>query len=203
MKHIVFALSIVPILLFSQRPYTIYTNSILNKDFKIELSAKKDTTLYIYCNTEDPVSSYGGVILRKAKGIQLFKEEINYIKSKYIEWRDVSIKNKVTQFNKKIEIENPLYYNTFFEFNREVYKSYPVRLNYIFAVTDKDDETIHALYIYTNNVKSMSNEFVENKELNFVFLNEDEINDFINKVDINSIRKHLSKPSVDDLFKNE
>ncbi|MFV0147661.1 hypothetical protein OBK20_04865 [Empedobacter falsenii] len=187
----------------------MYQMSYFKKDFIIEVGndntikkKKKDIDKYFIdyyisvqsiedINNNDRVS-----LLVKHYKYDKFIEYLENIKSKYVEWKNIAIVNNIENINKIIDVKAPIIDAVFYYSDWHIDKLVHLETKF----TKFDDK--FSILINSDELTSWSNEFIKNKGFALVFSSEEEIEDFINKLNNEkAIELIKSKEAKEDLFK--
>jgi len=169
-----------------------YFNKINTINIDVETEYKYD--LYVNMYSLDLNAETGGIIIDE-KTNNNFINSLTLAKSKYVEWANVALTNKVDVARKKMDYSCIV--DGYFLYGDEWHINRSIKLDYVFKIV----ETGPVLIVYTNKMISGSNEYIDHKGFAFVFQNVKEINDFINIMSQKSIDTHIKKPKSIDLFK--
>ncbi|AZA76618.1 hypothetical protein EG347_03335 [Chryseobacterium sp. G0186] len=185
---------------WSQVKYDTYSLDYWTKqkDFKIEVSGANHMLekVWIESSSLDSTSKEGYIIV-DGKKVEDFISFMNFAKSKYDEWSKTAKDNKVEELSKSIEPENKITTSTAFSYGKWQF-AYGVRLNPKFILDKKGAN----LVISTGQLQSSSNKFIKNDGLVLVFSSSKEIQDFIDKFNIQKMIDVLNKKDQkEDLFK--
>lgn len=186
-----------------------YESAFFEKEYKISiyndisLKKKKDINKYFieyYIRTQ-PLSSYDSdltTLIITYNKLEPFINYLNEIRVKYKEWKKTAIENNVKEIEKDFMIKSP-YLQAGFTYS-EWYYDLSVTLSSRFKYLDKIDN--YAIIINSGELKSNSNSFIDSKGFALVFSSEEEIEDFINKLNNEkAIELIKSKEAKEDLFK--
>lgn len=187
----------------------MYQMSYFKKDFIIEVGndntikkKKKDIDKYFIdyyisvqsiedINNNDRVS-----LLVKHYKYDKFIEYLENIKSKYVEWKNIAIVNNIENINKIIDVKAPIIDAVFYYSDWHIDKLVHLETKF----TKFDDK--FSILINSDELTSWSNEFIKNKGFALIFSSEEEIEDFINKLNNEkAIELIKSKEAKEDLFK--
>lgn len=186
-----------------------YEMSYLKKDFIIEV--KNDNTIkkkkkdinkylidyYISVQSKEDINNNDRIsLLIKHYKYDKFIEYLENIKSKYVEWKNIAIANNIEEINKTIEIKAPII-DAVFHYS-DWHMDGLVHLETKFTKFDDN----FSILINSDELTSWSNEFIKNKGFLMIFRSEEEIEDFINKLNNEkAIELIKSKEAKEDLFK--
>ena len=155
---------------------------------------------YVQLHSFDPLSNNCGILITQDR-LYGIKEYIKYCKSKYIEWQKVAIENNVNDLKKKIQIK-PFEVKSFFIYGKDFHYDLSVQLNAKFVIVELDGVINYVINIYTSELTSSTNKYIKMSGGNLIFSNVEEIDDFLLKLSDSRVKKRLSQPKVEDLFKN-
>ncbi|MEI6823620.1 MAG: hypothetical protein WCL51_16940 [Bacteroidota bacterium] len=187
---------------FSQKKYDSYESSYFNKEYDLSLSYKSelDFTLWITAPSFDKLHSKDGVLSLSFQRFDNFTNALIEAKSKYIEWVKTAKENNVNDLLKHMELSNKSKIDVGFVYG-EMQFNFDITLKYDFMILQKGDKIKYLLLIKTGEVVSSSNQFMKSDGLAIVLSSEKEINDFLDKISLDKIRKITSKPKSEELFK--
>lgn len=179
-----------------QEKIDVYNMSYFGeKDFEIQATKpKKDNFQYFIDAFGIEGDKDQVTLLLNSKDVEDFKKNILQARAKYVEWKEIAIKNGVEQLDKDIET-GKIKTSAAFVYGREWEFDFSAILTCRYKISDGK----HLLIINSNELTSSSNEFIKYDGLYFVFQNLDELDFFLSKLDNNKVLKHFKK---DDLFKN-
>ena len=166
--------------------------------YKIEVSDEKGEIdkIWIEAPTLDKTSREGYIII-DAKKLPDFIEYLKLGKSKYEEWSKTAKENNVTELNKEIEPAKRFNTTAAFKYGKWQY-DFSNNLTAKFLILK--DKTL--LTISTGNLQSSSNQFMKNEGVILVFSDADEIQQFIDQLDLAKFTELIkSKDKKEDLFK--
>lgn len=167
--------------------------------FDIEASSVKNEkfSFYIYCSPKGGKTDKIGFIL-KSKEVKEFCEQLNAIKPKFEEWSKTAKDNNVTNYDKKFDTDFSST-NAFFLYGSKWCFSYSFKFKPYFKVTN-DGECLVVFNI--GELTSVSNRFMTNKGFMMVFKSSQEIDAFIQALDVDKVfKKGEEKAKENDLFK--
>jgi hypothetical protein len=197
---IVLAMVLVANLGFCQEKIGSYSSSYFEgKEYEIAASKGEkegDYTFYIDAYSSD--SSIKKITLSiDADGIVAFRESLTQAKAKYVSWSKTAKENNVSTLDKtmkdvKFKSSVAYLYGSKWQFDFSV--------NYIFRAKLIDNQ-MHLIIQNKRELVSSSNQFIKSDGFLLVFESEQEINDFISKLDIQEVITHFNKKnSKEDLF---
>ena len=192
---------LLPLLSFSQTDYTNYEMSYFEKKniYKIQVSEDKQALdrVWIDAFSMDGTSKEGSLII-DAKKLEGFKEYLNFAKAKYLEWEKTAKENNVKELDKEIEFDGKRqFYSAAFSYGKWHF-DYSVPLKYRFKIVDGK----YLLIISTGELNSSSNQFIDSDGIVIVFSNENEIQEFIDKLNVAKMEEIFkNNTKKDDLFK--
>ncbi len=198
--------SIITLQSYGQEDYETYRMSYLTTpdDFKISVTggAKQKVIFYIGAiDIKTAEINKIGIRLEDMLENERFRDYVNECKAKYIEWKDVAIKNNVTKLSKEMEIKSPKMGAYWYHYNGWEFDD-NVRLRAVFKIVESDSRIQYLLLFYTQELQSISNEYITSDGPTIVFNSSEEIEDFVEKLDFVKAREFLEAPKVEDLFKN-
>jgi hypothetical protein len=181
---------------YSQDEYNTYYNSYVKESYSISVGSEKPNNYYIYIRmmSMESKSDEGGINfthIEHADFIQTMKDA----KSKYNEWSATAKQNSVDKLSKTMSYTFKT--GGYFQYGSKWHFQKVVVLTFDFMIID----TKHLLVIRTNELQSMTNEYIKHDGFTFVFQSSKEISDFINLISIENIQSFLNKPKTSDLFK--
>lgn len=200
-KLLLFILAFLPFLVFAQKDYDSHYMSIPgagDDEYEILISEKKGglDDVYIYAHSLDNIYSKS-VLIVNGKKIPVFKQYLIYVRDKFNEWKGKAESNNVESFSKQIDAELKDSYKAAFGTSDWNFDN-RVQLKSFFSVNDG----ISSLYITSGNLYSSSNRFIESKGLVFYYTDGKQLDDLINKMDIQKITDAISNvKDTDILFK--
>lgn len=198
-KLLLFATLFLAIAMNAQKKFSEYSSSYWTDktNYNIEVSNKGDELekIYIDVHTLDRLQTEGSINVSK-KRLPEFISFLNECKSKYVEWTKTAKENKVTDLSKEIETEKKFSTDVAFRYGKWQFTS--ARINPRFIVDNKGSY----LALTTGELQSSTNQFMKMDGLALVFSSEQEINDFIEKLNVDEIEKFIkSNSDKKDLFK--
>lgn len=160
---------------------TIKTFSILGEEYDFQASELKEDstyTVYVSGHSLDALNKKGGLMI-KSKHIERFIACLNKGKKKYVEWTNTAKENNIKDLTKDIDVgkmprlEGYFYYSEWkFDFNVVPFVKY--------MVTEKKDGSVdYAFLIYTGELTSSSNKYIDSDSFVYAFYSEEEIEEFI------------------------
>lgn len=199
-KLLFFATLFLAIAMDAQTQVAIYsTNYWTDKtDFKIEVSDAKGKLdrVWIETRTMDRLSTDGYLLIDEKK-MPEFLSFLEFCKNKYVEWSATAKQNNVTELNKKIEPEKKFSTAAAFRYGKWQF-DYSNILSARFLIS----EGKHLLIFSTGELQSSSNQFMKNDGIALVFTDIEEIQAFIDKLDITKFNEFLNtKENKEELFK--
>lgn len=167
-------------------------------EYKIEISDKNGELdrVWIETPTLDRLGSEGYLMIDEKK-VPDFIEMLKFCKVKYDEWGKTAKENNVTELNKPIELEKRFNTPAAFKYGKWQF-DYSNVLSPKFLIS----EGKHLLILTTGEMQSSSNQFMKNDGIALVFSDSQEIQDFIDKFDVEKFKNFLkSNSQKDNLFK--
>lgn len=182
----------------SQEHYADYYSKFVQSNFEIEIHSEnlEKYDLFINLFSMDELSEKGGIILTQNNHSEFLKQ-LKLAKEKYIEWKSVASANGVKDFQK--EMTYSLIAETYFYYLKEWYFQKITTIYFEFKTLD-DGRNI--LIMRTTKLKDDLNKYITHDGFVLVFESESEINSFINKITIEKVNAHISKPKTSALFKD-
>jgi len=202
MKKFLFILIIThyAIIVSAQSKIDEYRSSYFNKTYSVNASQNKNDTnkydYYIECASADKLHKQVVIMINSSK-IQDFIDYLNTNKQIYDKWNKTAKANNVTELDKEIETKSFECTSAF------VYGDWNFDFNVLLKSRVKIINGKMFLIFSSGELQSSSNQFMKHDGLLLVFSAPDEIDDFIEKIDISKVRKYFaSKNKTDQLFKN-
>lgn len=181
--------------LHAQKVVDTYTLSYFNKTYDIEAFETSKDTINIYLGVSAEQATTKALINVSSYNLAEFKNSLQQMKLKFIEWSDVAKKNNVKELSKEMEISFPSvdigWFGTewHFAFYQKIRPRFKILDNGTYIVTLSDKYT------------SSSNEYI-NETIYWVFSNPKEIDDLISKLDLDKIKAKLDVDvKASELFK--
>ncbi len=186
---------------WSQEKMTSYDNSYIEKTYDISTYFPDNNkfTLYIDALSIDEYYEKTGFRITH-KQYEDFVQAIKKAKIKYSEWVQTAIENEVTDMDKQMSISCKVggYFYGGDEWKFDDFVS-PI---FNFRITDNSGESRHMLVVLSGTLNSSTNSYIDAKGAALVFMNEGEIDSFLEKISIEEIEEFRSKPDKKDLFKD-
>lgn len=198
-KLLLFATVFLAISTNAQKKFTEYSLSYWTDKttYNIEVSNNGNELekIYIDVHTLDTLQKEGSINISK-KRLPDFITFLNECKSKYVEWSKTAKANNVTDLNKAIETEKKFTSDVAFRYGKWQFTSARISPKFIL------DKKGIFLALTTGELQSSSNQFMKMDGLALVFSSEDEISDFIGKLNLVEIENFIKDNSdKKDLFK--
>ncbi|TYP89470.1 hypothetical protein BC792_12772 [Sphingobacterium allocomposti] len=185
--------------IYGQVDYDTYFATAGNnkEEFKIQITEKKGVVDEVYIYSKSVDNTYDKcVLVVKAKKLGTFVDYLKYVNTKFKEWSETAIKNKVDDFSKDIDADLRDYYSVGFAYD-DWYMDSRVKLKSMFAVNEGDP----IIYIYTGTIYSNSNSYIQSKGLFMPFATPEDLQELIDKLDVSMMQRSLSKNSdTENLF---
>jgi hypothetical protein len=202
MKKVIIAalISLTSFQAFSQEKINTYTSEYFKgKEYEIAASkGKKEGEYTYYLDAYSRDSSIKKITLSiDSDDLLDFRESLNQAKEKYISWSKTAEEHNVSELDKtmkdiKFKSAVAFLYGSKWQFDFSV--------NYIFRAKLIDNQ-MHLIIQNKRELVSSSNQFMKSDGFLLVFESEQEINDFISKLDIQQVISHFNKKnSKEDLF---
>lgn len=180
----------------AQESYTTYTMGYLEKEFSIQIG--NDAKLYIDVLNMDKTSSQCGLIL-KAKKADAFIECLDTALKKFVEWKEIAIKNNVKEFRKEVACNCKV--EGYFSFSDWQFDML-VMPTFEFLILDGSGTPTPVMMIRTGKLQSGTNQYIDSDGGCIVFKDEKEFRDFITKIKPKTVQDFLSsQPKKEELFK--
>ena len=183
----------------AQEKVSEYSMNYFNdKNYNIEASDVKgeEFRYYIDCASWEDDTDVVGISFESTK-IQEFQNKMNEIKDKYVEWTNTAKQNGVTNFDKNFDIKLPSV-NCFFMYGDYHFDFYRTPNAYFKVTTDGECYAI----ISIRDLQASDNQYIKHDGLFMIFSSDEEIDDFINAIDMKHvIEKAEKKANTDNLFK--
>ncbi len=171
---------------FNDKAYNIEATEIKNGKFRY----------YIDCASWESNDDVVGISL-DSDITQDFRNGMNEIKDKYIEWKNTAEQNNVTNFDKNFDISLPRV-NCFFRYG-EYHFSFNRKPNVYFKVTS--DGKCYAI-LSIKDLTASDNQYIKHDGLFMVFSSDKELDEFIDAIDPKYVyERSEKKTNTDDLFK--
>lgn len=186
-------LSMICLFIYGQVDYDTYFATAGNnkEEFKIQITEKKGVVDEVYIYSKSVDNTYDKcVLVVKAKKLGTFVDYLKYVNTKFKEWSETAIKNKVDDFSKDIDADLRDYYSVGFAYD-DWYMDSRVKLKSMFAVNEGDP----IIYIYTGTIYSNSNSYIQSKGLFMPFATPEDLQELIDKLDVSMMQRSLSKNS--------
>ena len=203
MKKFLFTLACVlitsgSICSYGQSAYTQYHSSYFDKDYSIALGTPEPNGLFTYYITiQDAESKHDVNLFIESDKIEAFVLSLKQCLSKYIEWKNVAIENNVTDLSKNIDVKFSKV-SAAFLYGRDWNFDFSVSLSARFRVTTSKD---YVLIIDTDKLQSGSNQYINLKSAYIVLSSEEDIQEFINALDLGKAKEFQNKQTdKTDLF---
>ena len=121
---------------------------------------------------------------------------LHYIKEKFTEWRNIAIKNNVKEISKNFE--KSINIEPFFRLNGKLYQAKSTYIDFYFGNIDTDFTVLG----FSPELKSYHNEYITYNPIVVIFTNVNDIDNLLNEITIDKVKKGLNAPDVNELFKN-
>jgi len=203
MKNILTILLLIPLLLFSQEEIGSY--ELFGEEYKFEATEpdeKGEYTLYASGYASDGIVSQGGLMI-KSKKIDDFVISLNEAKNKYVEWTSTAKENNVNDLSKDIKSSPPsvgayfAYSDWHFDFNVSPF------YKYLITKSDKTGKISYCLALYTGDLESSDNQYIDADSFIYAFYSLEEIESFISLFDKQLVLDKFNiKNNKEDLFKD-
>lgn len=184
----------------AQEALESYDMEYFDKEFAIQASKPEpngDFSFYIDCESTDATSSQISLIV-KEKVLDDFRNVIDSARAVYTRWQSAAIENGITELDKEIKLDK-VRLQAAFLYGSKWQLDFTISLKARFKVLNGKQ-----LLILSNKteLQSSSNQFMKSDGFFFVFSNESEIQDFLGKLNRESVIAHFSeKGETDELFK--
>ena len=196
MKKILFLFFILfsAINIFAEQKVGEYFNNYFDKNFEIEASEKNGNLQTVFIGVVSEGSS-NAFIAVEGKDLDKFKNSLELVKAKYIEWKKIAIENQVTEMNKEFGIEFPKV--EIYWLGTKWWSSYKVKVNFRFMILD--DGKMVATWV--PKVTHWDNKYID-ETVYFVFSNTEDFDNLISQLNYQDFQNKLSqKKKNEDLFK--
>lgn len=201
MRKILNALLVaLPLLASAQSNFTQFTMSYFseNTEYDIMISEKNKALDKIYIDAYSiDTSSKKGTFIIEAKKLDNFKKFLLEAKAKYNEWTVTAKENNVTDFDKDIPYGGQNLYAAGFVYG-EWHFDFSVTPKARFRIVDGK----YLLIIDSQKLQASDNRYIDSKGILLVFNSDKEIQDLINKLDVENMNTLINKESSkESLFK--
>ncbi len=164
---------------FDGKNYNIGATEVKNGEF----------SYYIDCASWEDDTDIVGINFKSTK-IQEFQNKMNEIKDKYVEWTNTAKQNGVTNFDKNFDIKLPSV-NCFFMYGDYHFDFYRTPNAYFKVTTDGECYAI----ISIRDLQASDNQYIKHDGLFMIFSSDEEIDDFINAIDMKHVIEKAEKKS--------
>lgn len=200
MKQLLFILLLISFNVYSQENFSTYRNEYTKATYNIQIAKNKDNTfrLYIDAMSLDKSNPKGGIIIDEKD----YNNFVNYLiksKDKYKEWTETAKSNNVKELDKIMTYK--CHANSYFMYGKEWQFAFDIQLKSHFMVLEVVDVK-YLLLIKTGQLVSSSNQFMKVSDFMIVFENTDEIDKFLNTIQLSKIKEFMLQPDKKDLFKD-
>ena len=183
---------------FSQEKFSNYESKLLNKKFDV-LVSKDDASkikFYVSAYSLDGANKESMLIVDE-ENLKDFINYLDFLKSKFTEWKKTAIENKVDELDKEITKLDKNYSSAFsygkwqFDFSTELSSNFKII------------KGVHSIRINTGELVSNSNQYIKSNGFVFIFGSEEEFDNLKNVLNLDSAKDFfVKKESKQDLFKN-
>jgi hypothetical protein len=200
MKQLIFILLLISFNAYSQENFSTYRNEYTKATYNIQIAKNKDNTFRLYIDSwsVDKSSTKGGIIIDEKD----YNNFVNYLiksKDKYKEWTETAKSNNVKELDKIMNYK--CHANSYFMYGKEWQFAFDIQLKSHFMVLEVVDVK-YLLLIKTGQLVSSSNQFMKVSDFMIVFENTDEIDKFLNAIQLSKIKEFMLQPDKKDLFKD-
>lgn len=183
---------------FSQEKYSSYDSKLLNKKFDVLVSKDDNSKIKFW------VSSYSldgankeSMLIIEEENLNDFINYLDFLKSKFTEWKKTAIENKVDDLDKDISKLDKNYSSAFsygkwqFDFSTELSSNFKII------------KGVPSIRINSGELVSNSNQYIKSVGFVFIFGSEEEFDALKKVLDLQSAKDFfVKKESKQDLFKN-
>ncbi len=173
------------------------TYRVLERDFDIEAGYDSNNRLVVYIGV---ISEYDHeksmIAITGENNVESFVSALQQVKAKYNEWKDVAIKNNVTDYKKAIDVTFPnveIYWRGASKWYSSFSRNF---IKMLFLVSEEGKATVGC----GGEAKDWDNEYITQKWY-FLFSSSNEIEGLVKALNIEGIKSKISsKQNTDDLF---
>ncbi|MGJ1369403.1 hypothetical protein [Sphingobacterium spiritivorum] len=201
MKKIIFIIYLFTICFtaYGQVEYDYYEISAgkQKEKHKIEISDKKGKIDEIYIYTRPMDKLYDNtVLIVNSKDLNTLVDYLKFVNTKFIEWSKTAEDNNIKQLEKDIDADLKDKYMFAFG-NNDWHFARGVKLKSRFEVNDREP----SITVYSGMVYSSTNSYIDSYGVFLTFASPEDLNNFINKLDIFKMQEVLNKKSsTENLF---
>ena len=185
----------------AQELLSSYGSTYFSNNYNVRITGKsKDKfTLYIETQSLDNHIKSGGISINQ-KHYTKFINALSDAKLKYQEWINTAKENEITEFEKKMAIDNLV--DGFFLSGGNWHFHFWVQLQYEFKIITVDNITKYLLLIRTGKLTSSSNKYTNADDFVLVFSSADEIQLFMDSISSDTISNFMGRTKTQSLFKD-
>lgn len=185
----------IPSMMAQEKFVATYFNSYFNEEFDIrakDFKNKNSEVVYIEIKGEYTDEAYIEVW---ARNLDKFRNSLELVRDKFIEWENVAIENNVQNMSKKFDIKFPLI--GVYWYTSKWWSNYGIGIRMTFEILPSGK----AIAKWMPKIKASSNQFVD-QQFYLVFQNEEDFNALIELLDLQKIVAKMQKTKEEeDLFK--
>lgn len=170
-----------------------YQNTYFGKEFEIEAAQKNDAikSVYIGIEAKDTKDAFISV---DGNDLESFKNALELVKAKYLDWVKVAKENNVTEMDKEFDIKFPSV--TIAWFGSKWWFSFGQRIKMRFLILNSGK----MVAVWTPKVTSSSNRYID-EQVYFALEGEEDFDSLISQLNYqNILAQLLNKKNNEDLF---
>jgi len=196
---ILLTLFLLPVFMTGQNKFDSYYQGVLGEyEMRMVFGAEGDWRLMINAVSLDKNIS-GGFCIMEDEYTEFYKG-LKFIRDKYQEWTKIAIDNKVESFMKTVDID--LYTICIWADIEKGYRDEDVKLVPRFNVTKVGRRVNYNMNIYSGELQDVENKYSRADDFVIFFESHEQMTHFLSKISPDKIQAYLTKPRVEDLFKD-
>lgn len=177
-----------------------YYSSLFEKTYEIHVQDEgEEYKIWIDAGTLDKIVDDGGIIFNEKQHPD-FILALEQAKAKYIEWKDIAVKNNVKELSK--DMSHKTKGMAYFYYGDKWHFQFYVTIYFEFRIFETSSGVNYFLVVRTPKITASDNQYIDCKDFIIAFADVSEIDDFLDKISLDKTYQFLNSPKADDLFKD-